>query len=107
VASDNHPGDRGNAVAVAGAATSNHVSGIVTSEALTTAAAADYVLTLSNNLITAQSIVLVEAGNGTNTTEGVSPFRVQPGAGSVVIHVRNGHATTALNGTILVSFIVF
>ena len=96
----------GTATATTGAATLASRAGTVTSEALTTAAGADYVLTLTNSLITASSVVLASADNGTNTTEGLAINRVTPGAGSVVIHVRNTHATVALNGTIKVNFLV-
>ena len=94
------------ATATAGAATSNNDRVVVTSEALTTAAAADYTLTLTNSEVLATSIVLVSVANGTNTTEGLSVQRVQPAAGSVVIKVRNTHASAALNGTIKISVAV-
>jgi hypothetical protein len=104
---DKIPGvDTGTVTAVAGAATLNTLSGKVTSEALTTAAAADYVLTVTNSKVTAASLVVASADNGTNTTEGLAINRVTPGAGSLVIRVRNTHATVALNGTIKISFAV-
>lgn len=93
-------GGSGTATASAGAATLSKVSGTITSEALTTAAAADYTLTLTNTLISATSIVTVTADNGTNTTEGMAVNRVTPGAGTLVVHVRNTHASVAWNGTI-------
>jgi hypothetical protein len=98
--------DGGTATATAGAATLNSYSGKITSEAITTAAAADYVLTLTNSRIAATDIVLPSVANGTNTTEGLAINRVQAGAGSVVIRVRNTHASSALNGTIVISFVV-
>lgn len=96
----------GTATATAGAATLNAGRGVVTSEALTTAAAAVYTLTLTNSSITASSIVLVSVGNGTNTTVGPTLSGVTPAAGSAVISIRNTHAASALNGTLKVSFIV-
>ena len=93
------------ATATAGAATLNASYGKVTSEALTTAAGADYVLILTNSSVTANSIVLVSIQNGTNTTEGIFVTRVSPIAGAVVIRVRNNNAA-ALNGNILVNFVV-
>lgn len=106
VAFDRSPGDHTTSTATAGAASSLSVAGAVTSEALTTAAGADYVLTLTNPNIASNSVVVASAANGTNTTEGLSVQRIQPAAGSVVIRVRNSHATVALNGTIVVSFAV-
>lgn len=100
------PGDLTNATASAGAATANGVIGTVTSEAITTAAAADYVLTLTNSLIDATSVVLATVSNGTNTTVGLAVNSIVPAAGSVVIRVRNTHASSALNGTIKVSYVV-
>lgn len=94
------------ATATAGAATANGGWGVITSESITTAAGADYVLTLTNSAVTANSVVLATAANGTNTTEGLAINRVQPSAGSVIIRVRNTHASSALNGTIKVAFAV-
>jgi hypothetical protein len=45
--------------------------------------------------------------NGTYTTEGLACNRVQPGSGSAVIHIRNTNASSALNGTIVISVVVF
>lgn len=97
----------GTATAAAGAATLNKMSGKVTSEALTTAQNASYTLTLTNSQIEAADIVLVSLANGTNTQGTPVPVRVTPAAGSVVIVVKNMHdAAQALNGTIVVSFVV-
>lgn len=99
--------DDGTATAAAGAATLNKQAGRITSEALTTAAGADYTLTLTNSLIAATSVVMVSVDNGTNTTVGLAVNRVTPGAGTVVILIRNTHASGALNGTVVISFVVF
>lgn len=97
----------GSATATAGAATLNAVSGKVTSEAVTTAQNAIYTLTLTNSKIAADSIVLASVGNGTNTQGTPTITRITPAAGSVVILVSNLHASAqALNGTIVVSFLV-
>lgn len=96
----------GTATAAAGAATLNASAGVVTSEALTTAAGADYALTLSSDKIAAGDMVFASVDNGTNTTEGISVHRISPSAGQVIIRVRNTHATVALNGTIKISFFV-
>ncbi len=100
------PGDVATATAAANAATLNAIEGTVTSEAVTTAAAADYVCTITNSYVDATSVVLMSVGNGTNTTEGLAVNRVQPGAGSVVVHIRNTNASSALNGTLKISFVV-
>lgn len=94
------------ATATAGAATLSKQHGVVTSEALTTAAGSDYTLTLTNTKVSTSSIVLVSLDNGTNTTAGIYVRLVTPGSGSVVIIVRNAHASSALNGTIKIVFCV-
>lgn len=98
--------DGATGTASAGAATVSKQSGVVTSEALTTAAAAAYTLTLTNTLIAATSIVLAVVANGTNTQGDLCLGRVTPGSGSATIIVVNRHASEALNGTIKISFLV-
>jgi hypothetical protein len=93
--------------AASGAVTLNQAaSGVITSEALTTAAGGDYTLTITDDAIAAADIVLASVQNGTNTTVEPAITTVAPAAGSVVIKVRNLHASSALNGTIKVSFLV-
>lgn len=94
------------ATAVAGAATLNKMAGVITSEALTTAGLADYTLTLTNSDIAAADQILWSVGNGTNTQGDPVQGVATPAAGSVVIVVRNAHATQALNGTLKIAFVV-
>lgn len=99
--------DNGTATAVAGAATLHKQAGVVTSEALVTAQNATYTLTLTNRMIAAGDIVTVTLRNGTNTQGTPIVTRVTPAAGSVVVLVKNMHdAAQALNGTIVVGFVV-
>lgn len=100
------PGDtQTGVVSTAHAATVNHTSGVITTEALTTAANAQYTFTLTNNQITANSILSVEAWNGTNTSVGLVVNEVTPAAGSAVIAIKNTNAS-ALNGTIVIGFAI-
>lgn len=92
--------------AVAGAATLNKLSGVVTSEALTTAAAAVYTLTLTNSVVAAADQVFVSVSYGTNTTGSPQVQTVTPAAGSVVVVIRNAHLSAAFNGTIKVAYAV-
>lgn len=94
------------ATATAGAATLNKNAGVITSESLTTASGAEWTLTLTNSTIAAADQVYASVQNGTNTTAMPYITTVAPAAGSVVIKVRNGHASVALNGTVKVSFLV-
>jgi hypothetical protein len=93
------------ATATTGAATLNKASGVITSEALTTAAGATYTLTITNSAIAATSHVVASVAYGTSTTGMPCVTRVTPAAGSLVIIVQNIHASAALNGTIKVTFI--
>lgn len=93
------------AAATAGAATLNKTSGLITSESITTAAGSDYTLTLTNSDITANSIVFASVQPGTSTTGEPAITSVDPSASSLVIKVRNIHATAAFNGTIIIAFV--
>ena len=98
---------KGTGTSVAGAVTLNAGRGQITSEALTTAAGAVWTLTITNSRIAAADIVLASCRiGGTNTTVGPIVVTTTPAAGSVVINVRNTHASSALNGTIVVDFVV-
>jgi len=93
--------------AVAGAVTVTGREGKITSEALTTAQNAIYTLTITNTTIAAADIVLASVAYGTATTGSPVITRITAGASSVVILVANLHASAvALNGTIVVSFLV-
>ncbi len=94
------------ATATAGAATLNKAAGKVTSEALTTAAGANYTLTISNSAIAAADQVLASVANGTSSAGAPVVSRVTPGAGTVAIVVRNVDASAAFNGTLVLSFLV-
>jgi len=98
--------DNGTATASGGAATLSKMAGIVTSESLTTAAAATYTLTLTNTLVTAASNILVTVGLGTATTGVPVVHKVTPGSGSVAIVIKNNDPAAALNGTILVQYMI-
>lgn len=94
------------ASATAGAATLNKNAGVITSEALTTAAGATYTLTLTNSTIAAADQVFASVAYGTATAGMPCITRVTPAAGSVVIIVQNIHASAALDGTIKIAFMV-
>ena len=98
--------DRGTATSTAGAATINHQAGVITTEALTTAAASAYAFTLTDSRITAASIVQLQLMGGTNTTRGLE-LRAIPGSGVATISIYNNNvAGTALNGTLIFGFVV-
>ncbi len=98
--------DRGTATSTVAAATINHQAGVVTTEALTTAAASAYAFALTNSRITTASIVLVMLMGGTNTIRGIE-CRAIPSNGSAAISLYNNNvAGTALNGTLIFGFVV-
>lgn len=92
------------ATAVAGAATLDAMSGVVTSEAVTTAAGATYTLTLTNNQIAAADVVLVSVAAGGTGMATVA--RVTPAAGSVAIIIQNIAGAAAFNAALKISFVV-
>jgi hypothetical protein len=98
-------GNDGAATAANGAATLDAVSGVITTEALDTAAGAYYTLTLTNSFIKATSKVLPTLDYGSNTTE-VLMGTVTTAAGRAVFKVKNSHATAAMNGTLKIGFLV-
>jgi len=93
------------ATASSGAATCNGVNCTITSESLTTAAGADYTLTLTNSAISTTSHLLVSVNLGTATTGEPSVSSVKPGSGTATILIRNIGAA-ALNGTISIAISV-
>lgn len=99
-------GDMSTATAVAGAVTMTSQLCVITSEALVTAAAADYTLTITTARTTAGAAAFVTIGNGTNTTAPNFAHSVAVTAGQIVVKVRNGHASAALNGTITITVLV-
>jgi hypothetical protein len=94
------------ATAAAGAATLNAQCGTITSEALTTAAAADYTLTMTNTRVDAGCVAFISLANGTNTTAPIYAHSVTVTEDTLVVKVRNAHASAALNGTIKISFLL-
>lgn len=90
--------------AVAGAATQNELSGTVTSEALVTAAAGTYTLTITNSrAVPGMSCLASVVAGGTNTSAPVNVQTVTVALGSIVIVVKNSSAS-ALNGNIRVAY---
>lgn len=98
--------DKGTATTTGGAATINKEAGVLTTEALTTAAGSSYVITLTDSKIASTSIILVSPMGGTNTVKNFNIDAV-PGSGSATITVYNTDPSAALNGTIKIGFVVF
>ena len=96
------------ATSTAGAATLNTVSGIIQTEALTTAAGSTYTMTLTNSLISTANtppspVPQIEMLSFSNTAGQVQINSITNGTGSVVAVFQNV-GTAAFNGTFLIPF---
>ena len=97
--------EKGTATASAGAATCSYLAGTITTEALTTAAAAEYTLTLTNSKIAAGDLVFASADAASSAgTPAIGGCTVS--AGQVVITVSNVHAADAFDAAIKIHFFV-
>lgn len=94
------------ATATAGAATLNTGLGVITTESLTTAGAAEYTLTLSNTKIKADSVVFATVGKGTSAAGSPAIGECTVSANQVIITVTN-LSSNAFDGTLKIGFIVF
>ena len=94
------------ATAAAGAATLNKSSGIITTEALTTAAGASYTLAVTNSQIAAGDIAMVslDANGSTGTPEIIS---AKCTTHTLTVIIRNDHAEAALNAALKIAFVIF
>ncbi len=88
------------------AVTINKQAGVITTEALTTAGGASQAIALTNSQIASTSVIHCQVQGGSNTTQNIS-FVAAPASGSATITIFNNTAATALNGTIVFSFVVF
>jgi hypothetical protein len=93
------------ATATAGAATLNKSSGIVTSEALTTAAGSTYTLTLTNSAVAAGDIIMATIDS--NGTAGIPHLTsVKSTANTITFIVTNIDGSAAFNAAIKIAFAV-
>lgn len=81
--------------------------GKLTTAALTTAAAASHVITVTNSQIKATDHVFASVALGTATTGQPVIGSVTAGDGTLVIQITNRDAAAAVNGTLIVSFASF
>ncbi len=85
------------------ASTINARVGRVTFTGFTTAAAASQVFTITDNLVVANSAIIVTAQNAGADDAQMTVARVNPGVGSFTVTLRNDGAA-ALNGNVIISF---
>lgn len=99
--------NKGTGTVSTGAVTINKQAGVVTTGSLTTAATASTTITFNNSAIQSNSVILVSLMGGTNTIPGVQLSCVYVSAGIASLIVTNNNvAGSALNGTLLIGFIV-
>lgn len=90
----------------ANAVTASGMSGIITTSSLTTAGAASYAITWTNTFITTTSTILLSIMGGSNNATNNISFTVTAGAGTSTLTIFNNTAATALNGTLLIGYLV-
>ena len=98
--------DKGTGTESSHAVTINHQSGVITTTSLTTAAGATETITLTNSAITTSSVVLVSVMGGTNSGTNALYLQATAGSGTSTIKLTNGDASAALNGTVIIGFLV-
>jgi hypothetical protein len=91
--------DSGTVTLSSNAGTLSKMAGVITTEALTTAAGAGQALTITNTLAATTSIVLVTRTGGTSTGG-------TPTASTITITLDNKHASAAFDGTFILSFLL-
>ena len=96
-----------NGTEAANAVTASGNAGVITTSTLTTAGGATYVITWTNTLITATSVVGLTIQGGTNSATNNITFKCVVGAGSATLTIYNNTAATSLNGTIFIGYTVF
>lgn len=81
--------------------------GKLTTAALTTAAGATHVITLTNTAVKAADLAFASVKYGGASTGSPVVTSVASAANSLVITIQNVHASVAVNGTLIVDFAVF
>jgi hypothetical protein len=81
--------------------------GKLTTAALTTAAGATHVITVTNSAVKAADLAFASVKYGSASTGSPVVTAVTPGASSLVIEIQNVHASAAVNGTLIVDYAVF
>jgi hypothetical protein len=79
-------------------------AGVITTSALTTAAGGTYAITWTNTAIASTSVILLTHLGGTNTK--YIQFKVVPGSGTATLTIENIDLIAALDGTVLLGYMV-
>jgi hypothetical protein len=84
--------------------TASGAAGKITTSSLTTGAGLTYEITWTNTSIATTSTILLQHMGGTNTKDVI--FKVVPGSGSATLTIYNVDLVAALDGTILIGYLV-
>ena len=87
------------------AATLTKWAGVITSEALTTAAGASQAFTLTLSGVAAGDLAFVQAAGGTNTRKNYT-YEAVTTTNTVTVTVYNNEPTNAINGTLIFNLLV-
>lgn len=98
-------GDVGTGTCSSNAVTISKMAGVITTEALTTAAGASQAITLTNTLAAVGDLVIPYIVGGTNTRAHINVFAVAT-AGGATITINNIGPTNAINGTVIIGFLL-
>lgn len=85
--------------------TLNTTCGQITTDATSLAAAAEASFVVTNNKVTAKSVIVINAASGQTASTSI-PVVTAVAAGSFTITLTNLHASTADTGAMVINFIV-
>lgn len=96
----------GSATLVGNSATLNTIAGFITTTAMTLATTDKATITITNSYIAATDMVLAWPMNASAADQAAAVTRIVPGAGSVVLDLRN-IGTASFNGIFKIAYAVF
>lgn len=99
-------GDTGTGTCSSNAVTISKMGGIVTTESLNTAGGASQAITITNTTVAAGDLILIGRQGGTNSNTQNYTINAVATTNTITATIYNNTAATALNGTIIFSFLV-
>jgi hypothetical protein len=96
---------KSNGVEAANAVTTSGFSGQITTSSLNTAGGGNYAITWTNTNFATSTYVGLSIAGGSNTTQNIT-ITCAPGSGTATLTIYNNTAATALNGTIIINYVM-
>lgn len=96
---------KANATEAGNTVTANGFAGKITTSFLTVTGGGSYIIAWTNSFITASSVVLITVAGGSNTVQNISVSCI-PSLGGALLNIFNNTASTPLNGSIIISYLV-